>query len=207
LGFLGYNIQQGRKSDFDRITDGIPVEVCMRKALLALGICILATPAFAGGGYSLFGSYGSVDNHEFAVGAGMRLTLGGEHWMGDLTWTWYQDVTGVGTIAGFDDNMQVIPTELGIRFLMNPKGNIIPYLGAGLSFFYVNLNDGNINNPVGGYAMFGINFGANRSKFFVEALYRYAQADVSYRNGGAEPWTGTMDIGGFAINAGIAWTF
>jgi hypothetical protein len=90
---------------------------------------------------------------------------------------------------------------------MNPKGNIIPYLGAGLSFFYINLNDGNINNPVGGYAMFGINFGAKRSKFFVEALYRYAQADVSYRNGGAEPWTGTMDIGGFAVNAGIAWTF
>ena len=48
----------------------------MRKALLVLGICILATPAWAGGGYSLFGSYGSVDNLDFAVGAGMRLTVG-----------------------------------------------------------------------------------------------------------------------------------
>jgi len=147
----------------------------MRKALLVLGICILATPAWAGGGYSLFGSYGSVDNHEFAVGAGMRLTLGGD--------------------------------ELGVRFLMNPTGNIIPYLGGGLTFFYVNLNDGNASNTVGGYAMFGINFGSNRTKFFVEALYRYGQSDVSYRNGGAEPWTGTMDVGGFAANAGIAWTF
>ena len=179
----------------------------MRKALLVLGICILAAPAWAGGGYSLFGSYGSVDNHEFAAGAGMRLTLGGERWMGDLTWTWYQDVTGVGTIQGFEDNMQVIPTELGIRFLMNPKGSVIPYLGGGLTFFWVNLNDGNASNPVGAYAMFGINFGAKRTKFFAEALYRYGQTDVSYRNAGNDPWRGTIDIGGFAVNAGIVWTF
>ena len=179
----------------------------MRKALLVLGICILAAPAWAGGGYSLFGSYGSVDNHEFAAGAGMRLTLGGERWMGDLTWTWYQDVTGVGTIQGFEDNMQVIPTELGIRFLMNPKGSVIPYLGGGLTFFWVNLNDGNASNPVGAYAMFGINFGAKRTKFFAETLYRYGQTDVSYRNAGNDPWRGTMDIGGFAVNAGIVWTF
>ena len=59
----------------------------MRKALLVLAICSLAAPAFAGGGYSLFGSYGAVDNHEWALGAGMRLTVGGEHWVGDLTWT------------------------------------------------------------------------------------------------------------------------
>jgi hypothetical protein len=179
----------------------------MRKALLVLGICILATPAFAGGGYSLFGSYGSVDNHEFAVGAGMRLTLGGERWMGDLTWTWYQNVSGVGTIAGFDDNLQVIPTELGIRLLMNPKGKVIPYLGAGLTFFYVNLNDGKASNPVGGYAMFGINFGGKRAKFFAEGLYRYGQSDVSYPRAGDQRWTGTMDVGGFAVNAGVAWTF
>jgi hypothetical protein len=204
---LGYNIQQGRKSDFDRLTDGIPVEVCMRKAVLVLGICILAAPAFAGGGYSLFGSYGSVDNHEFAVGAGARLTLGGDRWVGDLTWTWYQEVSGVGTVAGFDDNVQVIPTELGIRLLMNPRGKVIPYLGGGLSFFYVNLNDGSASSPVGGYAMFGINFGAKQAKFFAEALYRYGQSDVSYKQAGDQRVTGTMDVGGFAANVGIAWTF
>jgi hypothetical protein len=55
--------------------------------------------------------------------------------------------------------------------------------------------------------MFGINFGANRTKFFAEALYRYGQSDVSYRSGGSEKWTGTMDVGGFAGNIGIAWTF
>jgi hypothetical protein len=204
---LGYNILQGRKSDFDPLTDGIPVEVCMRKALLVLGICILATPAFAGGGFSLFGSYGSVDNHEFAVGLGARATVGGDRWVGDLSWTWYQEVSGVGTIAGFEDNIQVIPTELGLRFIMNPKGSVIPYLGGGLTFFYVNLNDGSASNTIGGYAMFGINFGGTNTKFFAEAVYRYGQSDIAYRYAGDEGWTGTMDVGGFAANFGVMWTF
>ena len=179
----------------------------MRKALLVLTICILAAPAWAGGGYSLFGSYGAVDNNEFALGAGMRLSLGGERWMGDLTWTWYQNVNGVDTVAGFEDTIQVIPTELGIRFLMNPRGSVIPYLGGGLTFFYVNLNDGNADNPVGAYGVFGINFSGTKTKFFVEAVYRYAQSDVTYRYAGDEQWEGTMDVGGFAVNAGIVWTF
>ena len=59
---------------------------------------------------------------------------------------------------------------------------------------------------LGGYAMFGINFGANRTKFFAEALYRYGQSDITYHHA-SEPWTGTMDVGGFAVNAGIIWTF
>jgi hypothetical protein len=204
---MGYNILQGRKSDFDRLTDGIHAEVCMRKALLVLGICILAAPAWAGGGYSLFGSWGAVDNNEFALGAGVRLTLGGERWVGDLTWTWYQEVTGVDTIAGFDDNIQVIPTELGIRFLMNPRGSVIPYLGGGLSFFYVNLNDGSASNPVGVYGVFGINFGGRKAKFFAEGVYRYAKSDITYTYAGDQRWTGEMDVGGFAVNAGVTWTF
>ena len=179
----------------------------MRKALLVFGICILAAPAWAGGGFSLFGSYGAVDNSEFALGAGARATYGGERWVGDLTWTWYQSVSGVGTIGGFDDNMQVMPTELGIRLIMNPRGSVIPYLGGGLTFFWVNLNDGNASNPVGGYAIFGINFGGGNAKFFAEAVYRYGQSDVSYRISGNEVLQGTMDVGGFAANIGVTWTF
>jgi hypothetical protein len=90
---------------------------------------------------------------------------------------------------------------------MNPRGSVIPYLGGGLTFFYVNLNDGNASNTVGGYGIFGINFGGKQTKFFVEALYRYGQSDVSYRLGGDNLATGTMDVGGFAANAGIVWTF
>jgi hypothetical protein len=116
-------------------------------------------------------------------------------------------VTGVGTIEEFEDNLQIVPTELGIRFIMNPKGNVIPYLGGGVSFFWVNVNDGSASNPIGAYALFGINFGGSKVKFFAEGLYRYAKSDITYRYAGDIRWTGEMDVGGFAANAGVIWTF
>ncbi len=178
----------------------------MRKALLVLAICILAAPAWAGGGYSLFGSYGSVNNDGQSGGAGMRLTVGGARWVGDLTWTWYPSVSGVKTIAGFKDDLQMIPTDLGIRILFNPRGKFIPYLGGGLTFFYVNVNDGNASNTFGAHAMGGFNIGGGPTKFFAEAVYRFGESDVTYRFGAGD-FTGTMDVGGFAVNAGVILTF
>ena len=49
----------------------------MRKALLVLGICILAVPAWAGGGFSLFGSYAQLSDDSEGLGAGGRFTFGG----------------------------------------------------------------------------------------------------------------------------------
>ena len=60
----------------------------MRKALLILGICIVAAPAWAGGGFSLFGSYAQLSDDAEGIGFGARLSVGGDRWIGDLTWTW-----------------------------------------------------------------------------------------------------------------------
>ena len=51
----------------------------MRKAFLVLGICILAVPAWAGGGYSLFGTWSEINEDASAPGAGMRVSIGGKH--------------------------------------------------------------------------------------------------------------------------------
>jgi len=178
----------------------------MRKALLVLTICLLAAPAWAGGGFSLFGSYAEVHDDATTGGAGARLTLGGARWVGDLTFTWYPSKGGVGSISGFTDNIQVIPTDFGIRYLFTTSGNFDPYVGAGFSFMYVNLNDGNADNTFGYYGMLGFNLGARYVKFFAEGLYRWGESDVSYRSGGRE-WRGKMDVGGWGLNAGVIWTF
>jgi len=178
----------------------------MRKALLVLGICILAAPAWAGGGFSLFASYSELSDDASSLGAGLRVTVGGEHWVGDLTWTWFPSVDNVDTIAGFEDTLQVIPTDLGVRYLFNSSGSFIPYVGAGGTFFYTNLNDGNADNTFGYYAMLGLNLGQNTVKFFAEVIYRYGQADVAYRDP-IEPIRGELDVGGIGIDAGVIWTF
>lgn len=179
----------------------------MRKALLVLGICILAVPAWAGGGYSLFGTWSEINEDGSAPGAGMRVTAGGSNWVGDLTWTWLQSQDGVDTIAGYEDKVQVIPTDLGIRYLFNTQGSFKPYIGAGGTFFYVNVNNGDADNAFGGYAMLGFNLGRGRAMFFAEAIYRYGSTDVTYKPNPVDVVTGSMDVGGFGVNAGLMWFF
>ena len=179
----------------------------MRKALLMLGICILAAPAWAGGGYSLFGSWSEVNEDASAFGAGMRLSVGGQNWVGDLTWTWFESQDDAATIAGYTDKLQVVPTDLGIRYLFNTQGSFKPYIGAGGTFFYVNLNDGDADNALGGYAMIGFNLGRSRAKFFAEGIYRFGSTDVTYNLTPISSVTGSMDVGGFGVNAGVLWSF
>ena len=179
----------------------------MRKAVLILGICLLAAPAWAGGGFTLFGSYAELTEENESPGFGARFSLGSERWVGDLTFTWYQSQEDVPTFDGFVDRIQVVPTEIGIRYLFNTQGSLKPYFGAGASFFWVNLNTGSADNAIGGYAILGLNFGHGKTRFFAEAIYRAGSTDVSYRRGPDDHYTGSMDLGGFGVNLGIAWGY
>jgi hypothetical protein len=180
----------------------------MRKALLILGICIVAAPAWAGGGFSLFGSYAQLSDDAEGIGFGARLSVGGDHWIGDLTWTWYPSDEGVLTVPGVDpDKLQVIPTDLGFRYLFQSSGMVRPYIGGGGTFFYNNLSNGSIDNSWGLYGLFGFNFGHGGIKFFAEGIYRWAETDVSYSVGGEPVYTADFDIGGYGINAGVLLSF
>ena len=178
----------------------------MRKALLVLVICILAAPAWAGGGFSLFGSYAQLSDDAESFGVGGRLTIGGQNWVADLSSTWYPTVNNVDTIAGKTDKLQVIPWDFGARYLFNSNGSFRLYVGGGGTFFYNHLNDGKLDNTFGLYGLLGFNLGSKTTKFFLEGIYRYGEADVSYSNP-ANPLHGKMDVGGFGINAGIIWTY
>ncbi len=179
----------------------------MRKVVLVLGICLLAAPAWAGGAYSLFGSYAQITDDAEAPGAGVRFTLGSGHWAGDLTFTWYSKEDGVPTIAGVSDDLQVIPTDLGVRFFTNPSGGFNLYFGGGLTYFWTNLNDGSISDELGLHGLVGFTAGKSRTKFFAEANYRYAESEVSYRISPDLAVGGDLEIGGFGVNAGVVWTF
>jgi hypothetical protein len=182
-------------------------EVYMRKVVLVLGICLLAAPAWAGGGYSLFGSYAQITDDAEAPGAGVRLTLGSGHWVGDLTATWYNKESDVPTIAGFQDDLQVVPFDLGVRFLTNPSGGFNLYFGGGLTYFWTSLNDASISDEFGLHALVGFTVGKSRTKFFAEGNYRYADCDVSYRVSPDQTIDDNLEVGGFGVNAGVVWTF
>ena len=174
----------------------------MRKSVLVLVGCLVlcAAPAWAGGAFSLFGTYGEVTESNRAFGAGARLSLGGQSVMVDLTGTWFPGVSA----GAFEDDMQVIPFDLGLRLLFAPGSQARPYVGAGVTYMLINLSERDAEDTTGFYLMAGFNIKAgDRSGFFLEAVYRDAESDIADLDGPEFE----EDFGGIVGSVGFYWKF
>jgi hypothetical protein len=185
----------------------------MRKVMLVLGCCcLLAGPAWAGGGLHLFGTYGELNDFESSAGAGGRFSIGGESLVLDLTVTWFPERNGKvvdeGGVVVFDD-LQLAPIELGVRYVFggggsSGSGGLRPYIGAGASFMVADLDTGAVDDEIGYYGLFGAVFGNGVGiDFFAEVLYRQARVTVDYGFQGS--WK--VDVGGLAGSFGIVLVF
>lgn len=180
----------------------------MRKSVLVLVGCLLlsAAPTWAGGAFHLFGTYGEVTQVDRSFGFGARGSIGGDRLVVDLTATWFPSRTGTvvdknGIVT--QDKVQIIPFDLGLRFVFAPGSELRPYIGAGVSYVLINLSEGSADNETGYYALAGLIFQTGAaSGFFAEAIYRNAEATVSYAGVDYD-----RNFGGVAGSLGIFWTF
>ena len=180
----------------------------MRKTVLVLVGCLVLTaaPAWAGGAFSLFGTYGQINDYNSTFGGGARLTLGGESFVVDLTGTWYPSVngtavkTGDGAIFG---QIQLIPFDLGLRWIFAPGSELRPYVGAGASYALVDFSGGDSDDEFGYYLLAGFHiFGWGNGGMYVEGMYRWL--DGHFYVGGVEY---EERVGGFAGTFGVSFTF
>lgn len=174
----------------------------MRKSVLVLVGCLVlcSAPAWAGGAFSLFGTYGELTENNRALGAGARLSLGGEWVLVDLTGTWFPGVSA----GEFDDDLQVLPFDLGARLVFAPGSGLRPYVGAGVTYLLINLAERDSEDTTGYYLMAGLNIKAgDRSGLFLEAVYRDAEADVTDYDGVEFE----EQFGGIAGVVGFFWQF
>jgi len=180
----------------------------MRRIILVLGCCCLLTaPAWAGGGFSVFGAYSEITENDRSPGVGARFTFGGESLVLDLTATWlpYRS-TAVFREAGspVTDELRITPLEIGGRYIFSAGKDFRLYLGLGGSYFLVDVSGGKADDKLGFYALGGFIFGANaRVSFFGEVTYRQADHDIDYGELGKSDVT----LGGAGVNAGLTFKF
>ena len=180
----------------------------MRRIFLVLGCCcLLASPAWAGGGFSIFGSYSEITENDRGIGAGGRLSLGGESLVFDLTATWLPQASTTIIREGgapVSDDIGITPLEIGGRYIFSAGNDFRLYLGVGVSYFLVDLTGGQTENEFGFYGLAGFVFGANaKVQLFGELLYRQAEVQVSYGDEGVADVT----IGGAGVNFGVTFRF
>jgi hypothetical protein len=192
----------------NKIDDTPARRYLMRKSVLVLVGCLVlsAAPTWAGGAFSLFGTYGEVTPVDRSFGVGARGSVGGDRLVVDLTATWFPSRTGtVVDKDGFviQDELQIIPFDLGLRYVFAPGSDLRPYIGAGVSYVLINLSEGTADDETGYYALAGLIFQTGASSgFFGEVLYRNAEATVSYDGVDYD-----RNFGGIAGSLGIFWTF
>jgi hypothetical protein len=180
----------------------------MRRVFLIMAACcVLASPAFAGGGVDLYGAYGEVVDGEYDLGLGARLSIGGTHWMFDAAVTGYrkiEDIRVIGQNPDSDETFKYRAFDLGLRYLFYEGHKIRPYVGGGLSYAQASSTSIRMDGALGYYLLGGLRFGKPQGiNFMAELIYRWAEVQARYS------LVDEVDVrvGGFGLQLGISFVF
>jgi hypothetical protein len=190
-------------------------------ATLALALLLPASSALASG-LSIYGSYWDTDALDDTAGAGVKFSIPlGQTLNLDLRGTYYEpfdrDALQDEIDDLFDDDnpdreifdseIEIIPLEVGLSFNLG-QSSIQPSIGAGVSYFLLDSDLGEIDDEVGWYANAALNFASQGSVgFFLEGIYRSAEGEVNEDEDDVDFDRVTFDLDGFAANAGVVFRF
>jgi hypothetical protein len=179
----------------------------MKKMILPImaALALLASPAMAAD-IGAYGAFWDTEDADQALGVGAKLRFG----IVELRGTYFSDVTADTEPESLDFEVSAIPLEAGLAFRFADTARFSPYLGGGAGYYLLDTTEGDIDDEVGYYAVFGTDFtGPAGLGFMVEGIYRNMEASV---RGDLDDDPGVDDdvdiqLGGFGINAGLVWRF
>lgn len=162
--------------------------------LLGAGCMILfaGAPAMAIDLYG-FGSYwdkGDADG-KWGYGIGLSLPVLTEHIRLDGRVYFFEDST-----LGRDDELTLIPFDLGAQVHLAPDAALNPYALGGVSFIYADADRSDVDSSLGAYLGGGLEWAPfSIIKLYGEVVYRFQELD-----GGND---GDIDVSGYTGNAGV----
>lgn len=189
-------------------------------AALALALLVPGSSALASG-LGIYGSYWNSDSLDDVAGAGVKFSVPlGSTMNLDLRGTYYEPFDEEALRDELDDpfddstdreifpgEISVVPLEAGLSFNLG-RGSIRPSIGAGVSYFLLDVDRGDVDDEVGWYGNFAVDFASEGSVgFFAEAIYRAAEGQVREDLDELDFDRVDFDLDGFAANAGVVFRF
>ena len=199
----------------------------MLLAVAAVALLGAATsPARAEYEFSVFGSpYWAPDDTDEVAGGGLSfdIPLGESHWAIDLRGSYFEetrpDAFDEALELGDEDSpfrehgLEVLPLEIGGVYNFLPESKVRPYAGAGVGYYMLDSDFGDVNDEGGYYGLVGLGFGnPDKAQFFVEANYRRMEATVEVDPDTVSDFEGFdenvgIDLDGLGFNVGVAFRF
>ncbi|MEZ5330889.1 MAG: hypothetical protein R2991_02290 [Thermoanaerobaculia bacterium] len=178
-------------------------------ALFALTALAAGAPALAGD-FGLYGSYWDTDALGETAGGGLKYAFGDAGLRFELRGSYFPDLTedfgqliddGTG-----DAEVEAVVPEAGITYNFAPESNTQFYVGGGLSYYLLDINEFDIDDEVGYYGLAGIVLGGagDGPAFFAEAMYRSVEGTVT---DDALEEDVDLDLSGLSANVGVLFRF
>lgn len=177
--------------------------------LFAFAALIAGAPAMAGD-LGFYGSYWDTDALGETAGGGARFLLGDSALRFDLRGSYFPDLSEdfdqlVDDGSGEIEVEAVVP-EAGVAYNFAPGNTTQFYLGGGLSYYLLDVNERDIDDEVGYYGLAGLSLGGagDGPAFFVELMYRSVEGTV--RDDEIEEEV-DVDLSGPSANVGVLFRF
>lgn len=162
--------------------------------LLSAGSMILfsSSPLLAIDLYG-FGSYWDKGDAEgtWGFGIGLSLPIFTEHIRLDSRVYFFENST-----LGRNDELTVIPFDLGVQMHLLPGATLNPYAVGGVSFIYADADRSDVDSSFGSYLGGGLEWEPlSFIKLYGEVVYRFQKLDGGY--------AGDLDVSGYTGNVGM----
>ena len=177
--------------------------------VLALMCACVTLPASAESNYALFLQYYDGSGSESSFGGGLK----GDWLIGESPWGIEGRLTYMGDL-GFDTapleeiygdlDIRAMPVDLGLNYHFMENNNL--WLGAGITYAFLDVNNGRMDDAWGWYGSFGYQSGEPGAPwaFWTEAVYRQISGNV---HNGLNLETYDASLNGLGIAAGVAYRF
>lgn len=173
----------------------------LRRPLMLLAILTLfSAPSWAGSS-SVFGSYWDSKDSDASWGAGGRVGF-------DLTkrfelefhGTYYPDFQN-DEFPSQSFDLTAIPVDGGMKFNFTPDQTVNVFVGAGVSYYFLSISPGEVDDETGIYLDAGVDIGdRDGARFFAEVMWRKVDTSLSFGS-----FDGDVKFDGLSLNAGATW--
>ncbi|HEV8337533.1 MAG TPA: outer membrane beta-barrel protein [Candidatus Polarisedimenticolia bacterium] len=168
-----------------------------KKCLMVLAtLALFSAPTWAGS-FGVYGAYWGAEDAANSWGAGARVGFNFAPWVElEFHGTYFPDFHARGNTIP-DTDVRAIPVDGGIKFNLLSDKFVNPYVGGGVSYYFLNSDVGNIDNDTGIYGEVGVDIGKDNTRFFAEALWRQLETPISFGS-----FDDNIDFGGIDWHAG-----
>ncbi len=173
----------------------------VKKVVMLLAILTLFSAPSWAGSFSAFGSYWDTNDADGSWGAGARVGF-------DLTkriefefhGTYYPDFKN-DEFPGQTIELTAIPVDGGMKFNFAPDKTVNPFLGAGVTYYFMSISPGSVDDQTGVYIDGGLDIGSkDGTRFFAEVMWRKVDTSISFGS-----FDSDVNFDGLALNMGATW--